>query len=134
MPADGARILVVEDNQANMLLIQAVLRRGGYEPIEAFSAEEALERLGRSQPDLILMDVQLPGADGLSLTRQLKADPATASIPIVVLTAHAMSSDRERALAAGCDGYLPKPINTRTLVGELAAVLESAQSRQGGAA
>src|SRR5207247_11156137 len=87
----AARVLIVEDNPANLLLTRAVLQRAGYRTAEAHSAEEALHLVQLAQPDLILMDVQLPGQDGLSLTRQLKADPLTAAIPIVALTAHAMS-------------------------------------------
>ena len=108
-------ILVVDDNEGGLLLASAVLQREGFRVDSAGSAEEVLERLSARAPDLILMDVQLPGQDGLSLTRQLKADPATASIPIVALTAHAMATDREQAMAAGCIGYISKPIETRTL-------------------
>ncbi len=108
-------ILVVDDNEGGLLLASAVLQREGFRVDSAGSAEEVLERLSVRAPDLILMDVQLPGQDGLSLTRQLKADPATASIPIVALTAHAMATDREQAMAAGCIGYISKPIETRTL-------------------
>jgi CheY-like chemotaxis protein len=108
-------ILVVEDNVANQLLASSVLERDGYRVELAANAKEAVERLAANQPDLILMDVQLPGEDGLGLTRRLKADPETAMIPIVALTAHAMVGDREEALAAGCAGYIAKPINTRTL-------------------
>jgi CheY-like chemotaxis protein len=108
-------ILIVEDNEANQLLASSVLEREGYRVELAASAREAVERLTTNQPDLILMDVQLPGEDGLGLTRRLKADPRTAMIPIVALTAHAMVGDREEALAAGCVGYIAKPINTRTL-------------------
>jgi CheY-like chemotaxis protein len=81
-------------------------------------------------PDLILMDVQLPGQDGLSLTRQLKADPATAAIPIVALTAHAMASDRDDALSAGCVGYISKPIDTRTLGDLVRGFLTGAAGRE----
>jgi|SRR5450759_4306088 len=108
-------ILVVDDNDAGLLLVRAVLELDGFRVDSAGSSEEVLERLNARVPDLILMDVQLPGQDGLSLTRQLKADPATATIPIVALTAHAMAGDREQALAAGCSGYISKPIDTRTL-------------------
>jgi len=107
-------ILVVEDNEANQLLASSVLEREGYLVELAANAKEAVERLNTNQPDLILMDVQLPGEDGLGLARRLKADPLTAMIPIVALTAHAMVGDREEALAAGCAGYIAKPINTRT--------------------
>jgi CheY-like chemotaxis protein len=108
-------ILVVDDNEGGLLLATAVLQREGFRVDSATSSDEVLERLSVRAPDLILMDVQLPGQDGLSLTRQLKADPATAAIPIVALTAHAMASDREQAMAAGCIGYISKPIETRTL-------------------
>jgi CheY-like chemotaxis protein len=108
-------ILVVDDNEAGMMLACSVLQREGFQVDSAGRAEEVLQSLSTHTPDLILMDVQLPGQDGLSLTRQLKADPSTASIPIVALTAHAMAGDQEAALAAGCIGYISKPINTRTL-------------------
>jgi len=107
-------ILVVEDNEANQLLVSAVLQRDGYEVRIAGSAPEAREQMQDSRPDLILMDVQLPGQDGLSFTQQLKADPATRAIPVVALTAHAMTGDRAHALAMGCAGYISKPIDTRT--------------------
>jgi CheY-like chemotaxis protein len=112
-------ILVVEDNEANQLLASSVLEREGYWVQVAASAREAVERMTANQPDLILMDVQLPGEDGLVLTRRLKADPMTAMIPIVALTAHAMVGDREVALEAGCVGYIAKPINTRTFAEEI---------------
>ncbi len=111
---DKSLILVVEDNEANQMLVRAVLELEGYRVELADSASEALERLREYPPDLILMDVQLPGEDGLSLTRRLKADPMTSAIPIVALTAHAMTGDREMALSAGCAGYISKPIDTRT--------------------
>ena len=107
-------ILVVDDNDAGQLLTCAVLQLDGFQVDSASSSTEVLERLRARRPDLILMDVQMPGQDGLSLTRQLKADPATVTIPIVALTAHAMAGDRELALAAGCSGYISKPIDTRT--------------------
>jgi CheY-like chemotaxis protein len=107
-------ILLVEDNEANQMLARAVLELDGFEVRVAGSAEEARAELQAAMPSLILMDVQLPGEDGLSLTRDLKADPATASIPVVALTAHAMSGDRALAIHAGCQGYIAKPIDTRT--------------------
>jgi CheY-like chemotaxis protein len=91
-----------------------VLELDGFRVDSAGSADEVLECVKARRPDLILMDVQLPGQDGLSLTRQLKADTLTAAIPIVALTAHAMAGDQEQALAAGCSGYISKPIDTRT--------------------
>ena len=110
----GALILIVEDNEANQLLARAVLEMAGYRVDVAGAAPDALKRLSARTPDLILMDLQLPGQDGLAFTRQLKANPKTAGIPIVAVTAHAMKGDREDALAAGCAGYIAKPIDTRT--------------------
>ncbi|OLC27444.1 MAG: hypothetical protein AUG06_01210 [Actinobacteria bacterium 13_1_20CM_2_65_11] len=114
-----ALILVVEDNEANQLLASSVLEREGFRVELAGNAQEALEKLSITAPDLILMDVQMPGLDGLTLTRRLKADQKTAAIPIVALTALAMLGDRERTLDAGCAGYIPKPINTRTFATEV---------------
>lgn len=120
-----SRILVVDDNDAGQLLACAVLQLEGFQVDSAGSSEQVLEQLNAYTPDLILMDVQLPGQDGLALTRQLKADPATAAIPIVALTAHAMAGDREQALAAGCIAYISKPIDTRTLGGQIREILSS---------
>ena len=108
-------ILVVEDNEANQMLARAVLELDGFIVEVASSTPEAQDAIERRAPDLILMDVQLPGEDGLSFTRKLKDDPKTAFIPVVALTAHAMLGDRELALQAGCAGYISKPIDTRTL-------------------
>jgi CheY-like chemotaxis protein len=107
-------ILVVDDNEAGMFLACSVLQREGFQVDSAGRSEEVLQCLSAHTPDLILMDVQLPGQDGLALTRQLKADPLTAGIPIVALTAHAMAGDQDLAIAAGCSGFISKPINTRT--------------------
>ncbi len=104
-----AKILIVEDNAINQRLAQAMLKQGGHETLVADRADEGLETAHRELPDLILMDIQLPGMDGLEATRQLKADPATAAIPVIALTAFAMKGDRERMIEAGCDDYLPKP-------------------------
>ncbi len=108
-------ILIVDDNPVNSKLIRVLLAGEGYEVHTAGDAEAALRVLARLNPDLILMDVQLPGIDGLELTRRLKADPATRGIKILGLTAYAMKGDKEKILAAGCDGYIAKPIDTRTL-------------------
>ena len=105
-------ILVVEDNPANMMLVVAVLQRAGLQSAQASSAEEARRLIETLQPDLILMDIQLPGEDGLSLTRELKSSPATAHVPNIALTAHAMKGDEVQAIAAGCDAYVAKPIDT----------------------
>jgi CheY-like chemotaxis protein len=108
-------ILVVDDNPVNLKLVRVLLAREGYNVRGAADAEEALDLLKDFSPDLILMDIQLPGIDGLELTRRLKADPATRRITIVALTAYAMKGDHQKVLEAGCDGYIPKPIDTRTL-------------------
>jgi CheY-like chemotaxis protein len=108
-----ARILVVEDNPMNMELAVDLLQLRGHEVLSAETGQEALEIAGRERLDLILMDVQLPGMDGLEVTRRLKEDPATASVPVVALTAHAMKGDAERMLSQGCAGYIAKPIDTR---------------------
>jgi CheY-like chemotaxis protein len=121
-----AVILIVEDNEANRLLASAVLEREGYRVEMVGSSQEALELLVSQAPDLILMDVQLPGMDGLTLTRRLKSDQKTAAIPIVALTALAMMGDRERTLEAGCSGYISKPINTRTFAAEVRKFLPGA--------
>jgi CheY-like chemotaxis protein len=115
----SAVILLVEDNEANQLLASSVLELSGYSVEVAGDANEARAILGRRAPDLILMDIQLPGIDGLTFVKQLRSEPATARIPVVALTARAMAGDRERSLAAGCSGYIPKPINTRTFVSEV---------------
>ena len=108
-------VLLVEDNETNQMLTMAVLERDGYTVEVASTAEEAMAMIRFRKPDLILMDLQLPGKDGLTFTRGLKQDPETASIPVVAMTAHAMIGDEDEAMAAGCAGYIAKPIDTRTL-------------------
>lgn len=119
----GEPILIVDDNPVNLKLVRVLLTTEGYDVRTATDAEEALEALGTFHPRLTLMDLQLPGMDGLELTRRLKADPATRDIIVLALTAYAMKGDEEKALAAGCDGYIPKPIDTRTLPGVVARYL-----------
>jgi two-component system, cell cycle response regulator DivK len=108
-------VLVVDDNPQNCKLVAFLMKHHGYEVATASDATGALVEIARRRPSLILMDLQLPGVDGLELTRSLKANPATAEIRIVAVTAYAMSADRQRALAAGCDDFVTKPIDTRTL-------------------
>jgi len=117
-------ILVVEDNPANQLLTTSVLMRDGFETEVADCAEDALVSIKARRPDLILMDVQLPGMDGLTFASSLRSVPEAAGVPVVALTSHAMRGDRERAIAAGCVGYLSKPIDTRTLSDELRSHLQ----------
>src|SRR5260370_76231 len=124
----GAPILIVDDNPVNLKLVRVLLVAEGYDVRTAADAEEAFEILQIWRPRLILMDLQLPGMDGLALTRRLKADPATREIVILALTAYAMKGDEEKALAAGCDGYLAKPIDTRALAGIIAGYLRDEEA------
>jgi CheY-like chemotaxis protein len=119
----GEPILIVDDNPANLKLVRVLLTSEGYDVRCATDAEEAMAVLQRFWPRLILMDLQLPGMDGLTLTRQLKTDPATRDILVLALTAYAMTGDEEKALEAGCDGYITKPIDTRNLAREIARYL-----------
>jgi CheY-like chemotaxis protein len=119
----GEPILIVDDNPQNLKLARILLLSEGYQVRAAIDAEDALTILGGFTPRLILMDLQLPGMDGLELTRQLKADPARRDILVLALTAYAMKGDEERALAAGCDGYMSKPIDTAALPLLVAALL-----------
>jgi CheY-like chemotaxis protein len=119
----AARILIVDDNAVNLKLAASVLEFAGYEIAEAGDSNEAIDAIQNTPPDLILMDIALPGMDGLTLARKIKGDPATRNIRIVALTAFAMKGDDEKARAAGCDGYISKPIDTRTLAAQVAAVL-----------
>lgn len=121
-----ARILIVDDNAANMKLLTYVLEGRGYDLRTAVDAKDALAQLSDFHPQLILMDLQLPGMDGLELTRKLKADPVHRAAIIVAVTASAMKGDEERAVAAGCDGYVTKPIDTRALPGIVARYLAKA--------
>lgn len=118
-----ARILVVEDNPANMKLTVLVLEKAGHQTIQAVDAEAGLVAAREQQPDLILMDVQLPGMDGLQATILLKADPGTARIPVMALTAMAMQNDEQRIRDAGCDGYVAKPIDYKSFLAEVERML-----------
>jgi two-component system cell cycle response regulator DivK len=109
------KVLVVEDNQDNREMVVKVLKHNGYRVIEAVNGEEAVKRAKAEKPDLILLDLYIPKMDGYEVTRRLKRDQGLQYIPIIALTAHAMKGDREKALAAGCDGYIAKPINVREL-------------------
>jgi len=109
-------VLVVEDNPLNRELVVDLLEGAGYTVLQADEGVGLLERVRAGQPGLILLDLQLPGLDGVTLARQLKGDPATREIPVVAMTAYARLEDQERALEAGCDGYLRKPLDTRALL------------------
>ncbi|HJV97222.1 MAG TPA: response regulator [Albitalea sp.] len=117
------RVLVVEDSPVNMALTVAILDSMGYTALQAETASQGIEMARQEQPDVILMDVQLPDLDGLSATRILKGDPRTAQLPVIALTAFAMRGDEEEARAAGCDGYVSKPIRYKDFLAELDRVL-----------
>jgi len=115
------KILVIEDHPINLKLASSLLHKAGHQVIEAREAETGIARARAEQPDLILMDIQLPGMDGMEAIRLLKADVMTANIPIVALTAFAMKGDEEKMLAAGCDGYVAKPIRYKELLATIAS-------------
>ena len=122
------RILIVEDSPMNMELVVDLLEHAGYVVLQAVSAEEALPLASSEKPDLVLMDIALPGMDGLEATRQLHKDAATRDIPIVALTASAMLADEDRAFQAGCRGIIRKPIDTRVFTRLVAGYLEAASA------
>ena len=124
----GRRILVVEDNAKNLKLVRDVLQFSGYEVTEARSGEEGVELARNRTPDLILMDLQLPGIDGVEALRLLREDPATRSVPVVAVTAFAMKNDRDRALLAGFNGYVEKPISVRALPSQVKNFLPPEES------
>jgi two-component system, cell cycle response regulator DivK len=118
-----ARVLVIEDNAANMKLASLLLQSAGHVVLCAADAEAGLGMARADPPDLILMDIQLPGMDGLAATALLKRDPATAAIPVIALTALAMKDDKEKALVAGCDAYIAKPLRYQTLYAAIDTLL-----------
>ena len=122
------KILLVEDNEMNRDMLSRRLARKGYDVLIATDGVEGLEKSKSDSPDLILMDMSLPVMDGWEATRQLKADTHTKMIPVIALTAHAMSGDREEALAAGCDEYDTKPIEFKRLLGKITTLLEKMQA------
>ena len=126
----SAHIFIVDDNPINLKLVCDVLEFDGYTISRAADAEEAQEALQKILPDLILMDIALPGMDGLTLTRKLKADERLRHVPIVAVTAFAMKGDDQKALDAGCDGYITKPIDTRRLPSQVAEFLRHAAQRK----
>lgn len=109
-------ILLVEDNEMNRDMLSRRLKRHGFEVIMAIDGDECMTRLQSVMPDLILMDINLPGRDGYQLTREIKANTGTSQIPVIALTAHAMSGDREKCIEAGCDDYDTKPVNMTSLL------------------
>lgn len=118
-----ARILIIEDNAANMKLTSLLVGKAGHEVLRAVDAESGLTMARSAKPDLILMDIQLPGMDGLAATGELKNDPITEAIPIIALTAMAMAADKQRSQIAGCDAYIAKPLRYRELYAAISSLL-----------
>ncbi len=118
-------VLLVEDNPHNRKIFSGMLTHSGFQVVEAEDGHQALAAVAKALPDLILMDLSIPGVDGWEVTRRLKADPRTRAVPIIALTAHAMRGDEERARAAGCDGYLSKPISPKKVVEEVRTFLSA---------
>jgi len=129
-----ATVLIVEDNPANMKLTSLLLCNAGHMVLCAVDAEIGLTLARDDQPDLILMDLQLPGMDGLAATALLKQDPATAAIPVIAVTAMAMKEDREKSKAAGCDAYIAKPVRYKELYAAIDTLLAKAKPRAAGEA
>ena len=113
------KVLVVEDTEANLYLIRYILEKNGYEVVEARDGSKGVELAIQEKPDLIIMDIQLPDIDGLEATKRIRSSETDGEIPIVALTSYAMVGDREKALAAGCTGYIEKPINPDTFISEI---------------
>jgi two-component system cell cycle response regulator DivK len=118
------RILVIEDQEDNRQIVRDLVTASGYELIEATTGEEGLEVAAREWPDLILMDIQLPGIDGYEVTRRIKADLKLRKIPIIAVTSYALSGDDKKAFAAGCDGYVTKPFSPRLLLAKIKEYLK----------
>lgn len=129
-PGKSATILVVEDNEDNRIIYGTMLRAHGFAVKEASGAETAIALIRETPPDLVLMDIGLPRMDGLEATRQLKSDPSTASVPVLALTAHALVAERQRALDAGVDGYLVKPIGVAALIREVERAIGRSDERE----
>jgi two-component system, cell cycle response regulator DivK len=125
-------VLIVEDNEQNMELASFLLEEAGYVVRQANSADEARRALAVERPDIVLMDMNLAGADGLSIVDELRRDATNAELPVLALTAHAMRGDRERFLEGGCDGYLAKPIDVKTFVRDVEAALRQGRQAHGG--
>ena len=122
------KALVVEDNGQSMYLLSFILTKGGYEVIEAATGEAGVELAIEEKPDLILMDIRLPGIDGLEATKRIRESESDGEVPIIAVTSYAMTGDRDRALAAGCTGYIEKPINPETLLSEIEKYLGKART------
>ena len=118
------KVLVVEDNPNNMKLITLVLKKHGYETIEAVSGEDGVEKAATENPDMILMDVLLPGIDGLETTRQIRKIESMKDVPIIAITSYAMAGDRDKVMEAGCNGYFEKPIDPLTIIEKIEKIVK----------
>ena len=125
MSTRSARILYIEDNPDNRMLVKRVLEAEGYKLLEAANARDGLQQVLAQTPDLILMDINLPEVDGYTTTARIKSTPGLGGVKIIAVTANVMKGDREKTLAAGCDGYITKPIDVDRLPGQIARFLES---------
>lgn len=123
------RILIVEDNEDNFQLVRFLLERDGFEVISAANGKEGVETAMREKPDLILMDLSMPEMDGWTAAQKIKAEPETKAIPLLALTAHTLPGDRMRALEAGCDGYISKPINVEYLIKTVSSSIGKARTQ-----
>ena len=126
------RILIIEDNEQNLYLATFILEKHGYQVIQARDGSEGIRLAGQCRPDLVLLDIQLPGMDGYEVAQKLRSNLALDGVPIVAVTSYAMVGDRERALATGCSGYIEKPINPDTFVAEVEAHLSGNAPGRGG--
>lgn len=124
------RILIVEDNENNMYLISFILKKKGFAILQARSGEEGIELANGEKPDMIIMDIQLPGIDGLEATRRIRQSEAIRRVPVIALTSYAMTGDREEAFKAGCTGYIEKPINPDTFTEELGKYLNQGNENE----
>jgi two-component system cell cycle response regulator DivK len=115
-PNNGKTVLLVEDNPHNRKIFSGMLAHAGFRVVEAVDGNEAMQKVASEKPNLVLMDLSIPGIDGWECTRRIKGDPATKDTPVIALTAHAMRGDEERAREAGCDGYLSKPVSPKKVV------------------
>lgn len=129
MSNNGKTVLLVEDNEDNRIVYSTILEHFGYTVIEALNGEEGIAKARSEMPDLILMDISIPVIDGWEATQVLKRDPATRAIPIIALTAHALAADREKAFEVGCDSYLAKPCEPKTVVSEVRKFIGSGNGR-----
>jgi CheY-like chemotaxis protein len=129
MSIGGKTVLLVEDNEDNRIVYSTILQHFGYTVMEALNGEEGIAKARAERPDLILMDISIPVIDGWEATQVLKRDPETRGIPIIALTAHALASDREKAMEVGCDSYLAKPCEPKAVVSEVEKFIGKGNAR-----